>query len=100
VLSAGQRADRFSQRDAACSQTLPSLAGRHLSNPSASGAIFINCFVQPTCRFGTSADATTATLLRPANFTAAPNSIFGGIATHVFARQPDGSLKLKLHTFN
>jgi uncharacterized protein (TIGR02246 family) len=25
---------------------------------------------------------------------------FGGIATHVFAKQPDGSLKLKLHTFN
>jgi uncharacterized protein (TIGR02246 family) len=25
---------------------------------------------------------------------------FGGIATHVFARQPDGSLKLRLHTFN
>lgn len=25
---------------------------------------------------------------------------FGGIATHVFERQPDGSLKLKLHTFN
>ncbi len=25
---------------------------------------------------------------------------FGGIATHVFARQADGSLKLKLHTFN
>lgn len=24
----------------------------------------------------------------------------GGIATHVFERQPDGSLKLKLHTFN
>jgi uncharacterized protein (TIGR02246 family) len=25
---------------------------------------------------------------------------FSGIATHVFAKQPDGSLKLKLHTFN
>jgi ketosteroid isomerase-like protein len=25
---------------------------------------------------------------------------FSGIATHVFERQPDGSLKLKLHTFN
>lgn len=25
---------------------------------------------------------------------------WGGIATHVFERQPDGSLKLKLHTFN
>jgi ketosteroid isomerase-like protein len=25
---------------------------------------------------------------------------FGGIATHVFERQPDGSLKLKLHIFN
>jgi uncharacterized protein (TIGR02246 family) len=25
---------------------------------------------------------------------------FGGVATHVFERQPDGSLKLKLHTFN
>ena len=25
---------------------------------------------------------------------------FGGIATHVFARQADGGLKLKLHTFN
>ena len=24
---------------------------------------------------------------------------WGGIATHVFARQPDGSLKLRLHTF-
>lgn len=24
----------------------------------------------------------------------------GGIATHVFTKQPDGSLKLKLHTFN
>lgn len=24
----------------------------------------------------------------------------GGIATHVFERQPDGSLKLRLHTFN
>jgi uncharacterized protein (TIGR02246 family) len=27
-------------------------------------------------------------------------SAVGGIATHVFERQPDGSLKLKLHTFN
>jgi ketosteroid isomerase-like protein len=27
-------------------------------------------------------------------------SKFGGIATHVFERQSDGSLKLKLHTFN
>ena len=25
---------------------------------------------------------------------------FGGVATHVFARQADGGLKLKLHTFN
>ena len=25
---------------------------------------------------------------------------FSGIATHIFERQPDGSLKLKLHTFN
>ncbi|MBI5260453.1 MAG: DUF4440 domain-containing protein [Bradyrhizobium sp.] len=25
---------------------------------------------------------------------------FGGIATHVFERQADGSLKLRLHTFN
>ena len=25
---------------------------------------------------------------------------WGGVATHVFARQPDGSLKLRLHTFN
>ena len=25
---------------------------------------------------------------------------FGGIATHVFEKQADGSLKLKLHTFN
>jgi len=25
---------------------------------------------------------------------------FGGLATHVFARQSGGSLKLKLHTFN
>jgi ketosteroid isomerase-like protein len=25
---------------------------------------------------------------------------WGGIATHVFERQPDGSLKLLLHTFN
>jgi uncharacterized protein (TIGR02246 family) len=25
---------------------------------------------------------------------------FSGIATHVFEKQPDGSLKLKLHTFN
>lgn len=25
---------------------------------------------------------------------------FGGIATHQFVRQPDGSLKLRLHTFN
>ncbi len=25
---------------------------------------------------------------------------FGGVATHVFERQADGSLKLKLHTFN
>jgi uncharacterized protein (TIGR02246 family) len=25
---------------------------------------------------------------------------FSGLATHVFARQADGSLKLKLHTFN
>ena len=24
----------------------------------------------------------------------------GGIATHVFERQADGSLKLRLHTFN
>lgn len=24
----------------------------------------------------------------------------GGLATHVFERQPDGSLKLRLHTFN
>jgi len=29
----------------------------------------------------------------------APSS-FGGVATHVFETQPDGSLKLKLHTFN
>ena len=27
-------------------------------------------------------------------------STFSGIATHVFQRQADGSLKLKLHTFN
>ena len=26
--------------------------------------------------------------------------IAGGIATHVFERQADGSLKLRLHTFN
>ena len=25
---------------------------------------------------------------------------FSGVATHVFERQPDGSLRLKLHTFN
>ena len=25
---------------------------------------------------------------------------FGGVATHVFEKQPDGSLKLRLHTFN
>jgi ketosteroid isomerase-like protein len=25
---------------------------------------------------------------------------FAGIATHVFERQADGSLKLRLHTFN
>jgi uncharacterized protein (TIGR02246 family) len=25
---------------------------------------------------------------------------FDGIATHVFVRQPDGTLKLRLHTFN
>ena len=25
---------------------------------------------------------------------------FNGIATHVFVKQPDGSLKLRLHTFN
>ncbi len=25
---------------------------------------------------------------------------FGGVATHVFEKQPDGSLKLKVHTFN
>src|SRR5687767_4809200 len=25
---------------------------------------------------------------------------WGGIATHIFERQPDASLKLKLHTFN
>lgn len=25
---------------------------------------------------------------------------FGGIATHVFEKQPDGTYKLKLHTFN
>ena len=25
---------------------------------------------------------------------------FAGVATHVFEKQPDGSLKLKLHTFN
>jgi ketosteroid isomerase-like protein len=25
---------------------------------------------------------------------------FSGIATRVFEKQPDGSLKLKLHTFN
>lgn len=31
--------------------------------------------------------------------TGAP-ATFSGIATHVFAKQPDGSLKLKLHTFN
>ena len=24
----------------------------------------------------------------------------GGVATHIFERQSDGSLKLKLHTFN
>jgi hypothetical protein len=24
----------------------------------------------------------------------------GGVATHIFERQPNGSLKLKLHTFN
>lgn len=27
-------------------------------------------------------------------------STFGGVATHVFEKQADGSLKLKLHTFN
>jgi uncharacterized protein (TIGR02246 family) len=27
-------------------------------------------------------------------------SAVGGVATHVFERQPDGSLKLVLHTFN
>lgn len=27
-------------------------------------------------------------------------AVFDGIATHVFLKQPDGSLKLKLHTFN
>ncbi len=32
--------------------------------------------------------------------TAGKATRFGGIATHVFERQPDGSLKLKLHTFN
>jgi uncharacterized protein (TIGR02246 family) len=25
---------------------------------------------------------------------------FSGVATHVFVKQPDGSLKLRLHTFN
>jgi hypothetical protein len=25
---------------------------------------------------------------------------WGGVATHIFERRPDGSLKLKLHTFN
>ena len=25
---------------------------------------------------------------------------WAGVATHIFERQPDGSLKLKLHTFN
>ena len=25
---------------------------------------------------------------------------FGGVATHVFEKQADGTLKLKLHTFN
>jgi ketosteroid isomerase-like protein len=25
---------------------------------------------------------------------------WGGVATHIFERQADGSLKLKLHTFN
>jgi ketosteroid isomerase-like protein len=25
---------------------------------------------------------------------------FSGVVTHVFERQPDNSLKLKLHTFN
>ena len=25
---------------------------------------------------------------------------FEGLATHVFQKQPDGSMKLKLHTFN
>jgi ketosteroid isomerase-like protein len=25
---------------------------------------------------------------------------FSGVATHIFEKQPDGSLKLKLHTFN
>ncbi|HET6470045.1 MAG TPA: SgcJ/EcaC family oxidoreductase [Geminicoccaceae bacterium] len=28
------------------------------------------------------------------------DATFGGVATHVFERQPDGSLKLRLHTFN
>ena len=32
--------------------------------------------------------------------TAGAPSTFGGIATHVFEKQADGSLKLKLHTFN
>ena len=32
--------------------------------------------------------------------TAGDGSAAGGIATHAFARQPDGSLKLALHTFN
>jgi uncharacterized protein (TIGR02246 family) len=31
--------------------------------------------------------------------TGAPTT-FGGVATHVFERESDGSLKLKLHTFN
>ena len=28
------------------------------------------------------------------------DTAFGGVATHVFERQDDGSLKLRLHTFN
>lgn len=28
------------------------------------------------------------------------DAAFGGVATHVFERQDDGSLKLRLHTFN
>jgi uncharacterized protein (TIGR02246 family) len=28
------------------------------------------------------------------------DTTFGGVATHVFERQDDGSLKLRLHTFN